>query len=92
MRESSDKPVHSQSLARALNATQSIWRLRLKTKYGITRWLLIQVNKLMALGHVCFELQREISNNMVYATSKGSDQPVHKRSLIRAFASRFNII
>ena len=34
----------------------------------------------------------EISNNVVCATSKGSDQPAHTRSLIRAFASRFNII
>ena len=33
----------------------------------------------------------EISNNVVYATSKGSDQPVHTRSLVRAFASRLNI-
>ena len=34
----------------------------------------------------------EISNNVVYATSKGSDQPAHTRSLIRAFASRLNIL
>ena len=31
----------------------------------------------------------EISNNVVCATSKASDQPAHLRSLIRAFASRF---
>ena len=30
-----------------------------------------------------------ISNNVVCATSNGSDQPAHTRSLIRAFASRF---
>ena len=34
----------------------------------------------------------EISNNMVCATSKASDQPAHTRSLIRAFASRLNIL
>ena len=34
----------------------------------------------------------EISNNVVCATSKGSDQPAHMRSLIWAFASRLNII
>ena len=34
----------------------------------------------------------EISNNVVCATSKGSDQPTHTRSLIRAFASRLNIL
>ena len=36
----------------------------------------------------------EISNNVVCATSKDSDQPAHTRSLIRAFAtcSRSNIL
>ena len=32
-----------------------------------------------------------ISNNVVCATSKGSDQPAHTLSLIRAFACRLNI-
>ena len=39
-----------------------------------------------------FELLHEISNNVVYATSKVSDQPAHICSLIRAFASRSNIL
>ena len=39
-----------------------------------------------------YEPQHEISNNVVCATSKGSDQPAHKRSLIRAFASRLNFL
>ena len=34
----------------------------------------------------------EISNNVVCATSKGSDQPAHTRSLIKAFASRLSIL
>ena len=34
----------------------------------------------------------EISNNVVCATSRASDQPAHMRSLIRAFASRLNIL
>ena len=34
----------------------------------------------------------EISNNVVCATSKASDQPAHTRSLIRAFASRLGIL
>ena len=38
------------------------------------------------------EPQYEISNNVVCATSNGSDQPAHKHSLIRAFASRLNIL
>ena len=39
-----------------------------------------------------FEQRHEISNNVLCATSKASDQPAHMRSLIRAFASRLNII
>ena len=34
----------------------------------------------------------EISNNVVCATSRVSDQPAHTRSLIRAFASRLNTL
>ena len=34
----------------------------------------------------------EISNNVVCATSKASDQPAHTRSLIRAFASHLSIL
>ena len=34
----------------------------------------------------------EISNNVVCATSKASDQPAHTRSLIRAFASGLSIL
>ena len=33
----------------------------------------------------------EISNNVVCATSKASDQPLQTHSQIRAFASRLNI-
>ena len=38
------------------------------------------------------EPQHEISNNLVCATSKASDQPAHMRSLIRTFASHLNIL
>ena len=38
------------------------------------------------------ERRYEISNNVVCVTSKGSDQPVHMRSLIRAFTSLSNIL
>ena len=34
----------------------------------------------------------EISNKVVCATSKASDQPAHARSLIRAFASLLSIL
>ena len=36
--------------------------------------------------------QHGISNNVVCATSKASDQPAHTCRLIRAFASRLNIL
>ena len=38
------------------------------------------------------EPRHEISNNVVCATSKGSDQPAHMHSLIRAIASPLNIL
>ena len=41
-------------------------------------------------GITAYEPWYEISNNVVCATSKGSDQPAHTRRLIRAFASRLN--
>ena len=39
-----------------------------------------------------FEPQHEISNNVVYAISKDSDQPAHTNSLIRAFADRLDTL
>ena len=39
-----------------------------------------------------FEPRNEISRNVVCETSEGSDQPTHMCSLIRAFASRLNIL
>ena len=38
------------------------------------------------------EPRHEISNILVCANRKGSDQPAHKRSLIRVFANRLNIL
>ena len=42
--------------------------------------------------HLLFEPVHGISNNVVSATSKASDQPAHTRSLIRAFAGRLSIL
>ena len=44
------------------------------------------------LEHLPYEPWHEISNIVVCATSKGSDQPAHMLSLIRAFASSLNIL
>ena len=38
------------------------------------------------------EPAHEISNKVVRATSKASDQPAHTHSLIRAFASGLSIL
>ena len=50
--------------------------------------LCVSVYQFMSL----IEPVHEISNNVVYATSKASDQPAHMRSLIRAFAIRLHIL
>ena len=45
------------------------------------------------LTHIILrQCMHEISNNVVCATSKGSDQPAHMGNLIRAFARRLNIL
>ena len=47
---------------------------------------------LLSPGLMIYEPVHEISNNVVCATSKASDQSAHTRSLIRAFASRLSIL
>ena len=42
--------------------------------------------------NIIIEPVHEISNSVVCATSKASDQPAHMRNLIRAFASRLSIL
>ena len=49
-------------------------------------WIRLKFNKLFN------EPVHEISNNVVCATIKASDQPAHTGSLIRAFASRLSIL
>ena len=48
--------------------------------------------KKCCFNHLIYERRHEISNNVVCATSKCSDKPAHTRSLIKAFASRLNIL
>ena len=52
----------------------------------------VQRNAARFVSNKPFEPVHEISNNVVCATSKGSDQPAHTRSLIRVFASRLSIL
>ena len=41
---------------------------------------------------ISYQPVHEISNNVVCATSKASDQAAHMHSLIRGFASRLSIL
>ena len=47
---------------------------------------------LQPIMSIQYEPVHEISNNLLCATSKASDQPGHMHSLIRAFASRLSIL
>ena len=47
---------------------------------------------LLFIRHHNNEPVHKISNNVVCATSKVSDQPAHTRSLIRAFACRLSVL
>ena len=44
------------------------------------------------ISELIIEPVHEISNNVVCAISKASDQPAHTRSLIRAFPGRLSIL
>ena len=72
-----------------LNPKMAILRLFLSFMINcitVVKWL--QCDKKTTL----IKPRHEISNNVVCATSKASDQPAHTRSLIRAFACRLNIL
>ena len=70
------------------------WRLSIQhlylNPYLTTIFCPENVGSLGYLRTKANELRYQISNNMVCATSKGSDQPAHTHSLIRAFASCLN--
>ena len=57
------------------------------------KYLLCVLKRTVSLStHNTIEPRHEISNNVVCEVNKGSDQPAHMRSLIRASASRLNIL
>ena len=59
---------------------------------GFTVFKLDKIKKMILIMIYLYELRHEISNNVVCETSKGSDQPAHMHSLVRAFASHLNIL
>ena len=56
------------------------------------KWFKDAITYIIVYLWFTYEPQHKTSNNVVYATSKGSDQSAHTRSLIRAFASRLIIL
>ena len=74
--------------------------------YSLTFWLPKEQQQFLEIRVSCVDFNiliqeilnnkiepvHEISNNVVYATSKASNQPVHTHSLIRAFAGRLSIL
>ena len=81
----------------------SIYHVRLdmlssKPYPSVTPGLFAYLIKDNVLNDLCgetldiIEPRNEISNNVVCATSRASDQPAHTRSLIRAFATRLDIL
>ena len=54
---------------------------------GFRHWMFLVIR-----NTIMYEPRHEISNNVVCSTSKTSDQPAHKHSLIRACASRLTIL
>ena len=58
----------------------------------ILRGVLSRFDFLKKNRDIPFEPVHEISNNVVCATSKASDQPAHTRSLIGDIASRLSIL
>ena len=79
----SQTSLHKHSLTRAFAVCQSD-KQALESQVIAHKILLFIFLRLIDIN--------EISNNVVCATSEGSDQPEHMRSLIRAFASHLNIL
>ena len=87
--------------ARSYRSGETAWmrQARPSLRYSVARLIpksdiLANLN-VLENGSFCLasnEPRHEISNNVVCATSKGSDHPAHTRSLFRAFASHLNIL
>ena len=59
---------------------------------GPVWFLIVSISDICRHCYFVIEPVHEVSNNLVCATSKASDQPVHTCSLIRAFPSRLSIL
>ena len=59
---------------------------------GSSQSTLVKMSNCWKSHAMAHEPVHEFSTNVVYATSKASDQPGHTHSLIRAFASSLSIL
>ena len=100
LRKLKKKTAQSATRKQALDSFASCMTMHLFTKHAFRPSFMslrrLKSSHTLHILQTCtlrlLEPRHEISNNVVYATSKGSDQPAHTRSLIRAFANRLNIL
>ena len=71
---------------------QNDWGQGFSGKFKLISTALPSINSIIIIIIIIIEPAHEISNNVVCATSKASDQPAHTRSLIRPFARRLSIL
>ena len=79
------KTEYNTRLRWAKKTTRSDWPEIWKKKFSGYIYCTVKKNNKIEPWH-------DISNSVVCATSKASDQPAYMRSLMRAFASRLNIL
>ena len=79
---------HTLSFLESSECRYSLWNFLLDNSPVVDHSL---CGNMLLCFKVSYEPQHEISNNVVCATSKGTDQPAHSRRLIRAFTRRLNI-
>ena len=77
-------------------AANALWTITWKFKQtflkdSVKRLNMIQYTAFLSSQRI-YEPLHGISNNVVCAASKSSDQPAHTHSLIRAFPSRLNVL
>ena len=94
--KASNQPGYMSFLKVGCDAHPSLYLSKCQIVGNLMPQLIIIARGLFAalayLQTLPYELWHEISNNLVCATIKASDQPAHTLSLIRAFACGLNIL
>ena len=74
------------------SGTVTIFEINFGGKFRLRDFNTYQCVMALLKQTCAYEPRHEITNNVVCVTIKASDQPAHLHSLIRAFASRLNIV